>query len=669
MPSPRTPFIPDWWNCAIAAHVAVHGRATVENLVEMARHIATLHPRGSDGCITLASKVGGVYRETSHRAGQPLKRFELAGKHFVSMNRFMRRKTGKLLASVGHTWLDFDPYADDARGNPLPYRGMAPEALMAILAKAIAEAGLPTPSYWTASGRGLHAVWVCESLPGRAASKVARILKELYGPTLNEDGSVPARKRSDPDRDLQEARLAPMWRLFRDAGLDQQTKDSARILRLWGSVNSESGLLCRRIWPEFSEDIQRCRVDALADAVLPLTNDAFKARMAGKAATSPIEDVKPAKPRKAGWSYSPKAGVWDRKLADLLRYREHVGFVPKGKRHLWAFLTANAMAHAKGGTVADWASALAPLAGLRVDDVRSSLASLGRRHDRHLSGETSEHGGTAWSPLFHHRGSTMAELLGLTDEFCAEAGMQSVRPSGTLALTSTQRSVQKRIKDGAIAQGTRAETKAEAGRQGLAMLAEGRSKAETYATLGALFGKGSTWCKEAVRDASDAVPIDAGAEVASIGSKDVETVGRFSGRSIGGSAPAPASAGVSSLPAAPAEAVEEVAIEANAPVLYDRPRIRRLSSISTEYRTGPSTGFWVIRDPYLKTVSALSFDGQDVDVPEDYHLAAKAARQARSVAYQTGARRSTGRTPQRGRAVAVDRAQAADEYRRASQGF
>lgn len=176
---------------------------------------------------------------------------------FVSMNRFMRRRAGKLLAAVGHVWADFDPYAEDAQGRPLPYRDLPIEDLRVLLAEAIAAAGVPAPSFWTASGQGLHAVWICEALPGRAAPKLQRIMDALFGPTLAEDGSVPTRRHEDPDRDAQEARLAPMWRTFRDAGLDRGTKDATRVLRVWGSVNPKSNTVCRRLWPALAEDVQR----------------------------------------------------------------------------------------------------------------------------------------------------------------------------------------------------------------------------------------------------------------------------------------------------------------------------------------------------------------------------------------------------------------------------
>ncbi|GJD46886.1 hypothetical protein AFCDBAGC_4771 [Methylobacterium cerastii] len=658
-----------------AAYAATRPAAAVENLGEKLKHIATLHPRGSDGAYTLATKSGGSYSESSYRAGDRLGIVELSGRHFVSMNRFFKRKMAKLLASVGHHWLEFDYYKNDRDGNPLPFAGMQPEAVMAILVAAIAEAGLPPASYWSFSGRGLHAVWVCEALPGTAASKINRIMSALYGPTLNEDGTVPARKYADADRDAQEARLGGMWKIFRDAGLDEQTKDSARLLRLWGSVNPESGLVCRRLWPEWAEDIQRCRVDVLADAVLPLTNAAFKARMAERVA-SRSGDVEPVEPRtRKAWTYSPKAGAWERKEADLLRYRQGLGRIPVGQRHMWLFLTANAAAQAHGRDIRLLAAELAPLAGLTVRDALGCLASLGRRQDRHLQGETREHDGNAWNPLFHHRGTTIANRLGITDEMADRLGMWAVRQTGTIGLTSTQRSAQKRIRDGAIPQPARAEAKAEAGRQGRAMRAEGRTQAETIATLRATFGRGLTWCKEAIGEVVDAAPVKTVTEVVPVASEDAFEAGRFSGRYIGGSRPMPPDrieaevAEAVSAPVVKAPAAKARVTEVSEPVLYDRPIITRLCATSFHYRTGPSSWFLVLWSDFHGSWSALTSDDTFIDVPEEFLAKRKQERSNRLEAFRTGARRSHGRVPNARRKVAVDPAQAAAEYRRASQGY
>lgn len=619
---------------------------------EMQAHVRLLHGQDADGCYVLASKRG-PYAETMHRAREPLALFNLRPAQFVSMNRFMRRRMGAALAAVGHAWLEFDPYAEDPHGRPLPFRGMAPAALMAIIAAAIAEAGLPAPSYWTDSGRGLHAVWLCEALPGRAAPKLARIMAALYGPVLNEDGTVPARAHEDPDRDAQEARLAPMWRLFRDAGLDQGTQDAARVLRIWGSVNPRSGTRCRRLWPADIEDVRRCTVDALADSVLPLSGVAFRQRMAERAAMpATARPERPARTRRAN-PYAGKMGVWERKVADLMRLREHRGRIAVGQRHMWVFLTANAYAQAKGSTPAMWAELLAPLAGLSLAEALDCLQSLGRRQKRREAGETIEHGGTVWNPLFHYSGAKMADRLGVTEAEANAAGLNLVRPGKGKAIPARERKAAARVRDGAVPHAARADAKLLAGRQGLALRAEGNTVAQAVEAIRASYGRERTWALEAMKLAASAPVETVVAPEPSKPSESAKQAVRFSGRYIGGSAPASAASSPSTP--APARIRPSVAVV--------NPGDRRLSREALQRTSADGSVIVVIDHPFLGLI-ALDARGDHVDVPADLLHGLPRRRRAPSVA-RTGSRRISGPS----RPTAPVPALTADEYRRLSRGY
>ncbi|MBK3410882.1 hypothetical protein [Methylobacterium ajmalii] len=591
----------------------------VADYEEMVAHIRLLHPRGGDGVFVLATKRAGFYRQTSYGCRDYLGLEELSAAQFVSVNRFMRRRAGEMLASVGHVWLEFDPYAEDALGRALPYRDLPIEDLRVLLAAAIAAAGLPAPSYWTASGRGLHAVWLCEALPGRAGPKLRRILDALYGPTLNADGSVPARRRADPDRDAQEAKLAPLWRTFRDAGLDRGTQDATRVLRIWGTVNPKSGTLCRRLWPSSIEDIQRCRIDALADAVLPLTGAAFRARMAEKALMPAPANSNKAPAARA---YAGKTASWERRLQELLRLREHRGRIAVGQRHAWVFLTANAYAQAKGGDLATWAALLAPLAGLPLAEAADCLGTLGRRQKRHEAGEVVEHGDRAWNPLYHYSGAKMADLLGVTTEEADAAGLRFIRPGKAVALTAIERKAAKRVRDGAVPRSDRADAKLQAGRHGLALRAEGKTLAEAVAAIQASHGRGRTWACEAMKAASEA-PAEAVVETPSPAVEprmsDVQPV-RFSGRYIGGEAPPPAQTPDRAVDQTPTPPAEDRVIP------FPTPRIRRNSAISTSIEFSPGVGVTILEDKFWGRL-VIPFGGcDDVKVPDCYSPPVKRRR-------------------------------------------
>lgn len=619
---------------------------------EMQAHVRLLHGQDADGCYVLASKRG-PYAETMHRAREPLALFNLRPAQFVSMNRFMRRRLGAALAAVGHAWLEFDPYAEDAQGRPLPYRGMPLAALMAIIAAAISDAGLPAPSYWTDSGRGLHAVWLCEALPGYAAPKLRRIMDALYGPTLNEDGTVPARLHEDPDRDAQEARLAPMWRVFRDAGLDQGTQDASRVLRIWGSVNPTSGTRCRRLWPEDIEDIRRCTVDAIADAVLPLTGVEFRKRMAERAAMpAPDRPQRPARTRSAN-AYAGKAGVWERKLTDLLRLREHRGRIAVGQRHAWVFLTANAYAQARGGDTSTWAALLAPLAGLSVEEALDCLGTLGRRQKRNEAGETKEHGGEVWNPLYHYSGAKMADRLGVTAVEANAAGLNLVRPGKGLSVSAIERKAAKRARDGATTHADRADAKLLAGRQGLALRAEGKTMTEAVEAIRASHRRGRTWAIEAMTLAASAPVETLAVPEPSKPSRSSNEQVRFSGRYIGGSCPRLAPSSSSTPPQARIRPFMEVVT----------PEDRRLSREALQ-RTSADGSVIVVIDHSFLGLIALDAQGDHVDVPVDLLHGLPRRRRAATVV-RPGSRRISG--PSRPTAPAP--ALTADEYRRLSKGF
>ncbi|MCP1558881.1 UNVERIFIED_ORG: hypothetical protein J2W75_002302 [Methylorubrum zatmanii] len=222
------------------------------------------------------------------------------------------------------------------------------------------------------------------------------------------------------------------------------------MLRIWGSVNPKSNTVCCRLWPTLIEDLQRCRVDALADAVLPLTNIAYWQRMEERAALPPRPERPARAPRAA--PYACKAGGGERKLGDLLRLRERRGRIATDQQHIWVFLAVNAYARAKGGDPGTWASLLAPLAGLSVAEALDCLGTLGRRQERKEAGETVEHGSQAWNPLYHYNCAKLADLLGLTEAEANAAGLNFVRPGKGVAVPDIERKGAERVRDGAVPQ-------------------------------------------------------------------------------------------------------------------------------------------------------------------------------------------------------------------------
>jgi hypothetical protein len=366
----------------------------------------------------------------------------------------------------------------------LPFDGWAPEAVRDVLIEAMGAAGVPLPSIWVATGRNLQATYGCEGVKAAAQDRVRAVYDALYGPDLATNGMPKAKRRhADPELDAFEARMLPLWRLFRDAGLDRVCRDGARVLRLVGSVNVKSGTMARLIHPAAFADAPRYTFHALADALLPFSRaeivERRRARAEAKAAPANDNAVS-AKPRR----HAGPTGRWVGILRDLHAWRDGLGAPPVGKRELWIFLTANATAHVHGGTREDWAAELAPAAGLSVKEAFRALGSLDRRQRRHEAGETDEFKGVQQSALYNYSAARIIDDLDIQVEQAERFGLRALFPGGGKARTPAERQEAKRRRDGAEAYDDIVSERAWRGIAALTMRGEGQTLAAIAAEMG-----------------------------------------------------------------------------------------------------------------------------------------------------------------------------------------
>lgn len=456
-------------------------RATRAHL--SADHFAWLHGKGSVGRAWIGRKV--VDCDGERFEGEMVDLSELCAStalvdaQYVSLNRFWgRRRSGECLKAVGNLALDFDYQAE---GKGLPYEGWAPEAVQEILVAAIEAAGIPQPSIWVASGRGLQATWGCDGAKASAWPRVRAVYDALHGPALATNGLPMAkRKRADAKLDAFEARMLPMWRAFRDAGLDRVCRDGARVMRLVGAVNVKTGTMARLIAPTTFSDAIRYTFHALADAILPVARRELLERRKARAEASAAaanDNPAPAKPRR----HAGPAGRWVGILRDLHAWRDGMGGPPKGKRELWAFLTANATAHVRGGRREDWAAELAPLAGLSEREVLRALGTLDRRQRRHEAGETDEYEGVEQSVLYNYGAPYMVDLLDIQVEQAEAFGLRALFPGGGKALTPAERQQARRRRLGIEAATDAADRRLWIGMYALGQRTDGMSLADICA--------------------------------------------------------------------------------------------------------------------------------------------------------------------------------------------
>lgn len=459
-----------------------------------------LHPKGSTGRPFVGRRVTcddgtdtdpfeGIVAEyaecVAHLEGET---------DFSSLNRFWgRSRSGANLKSVGSVVLDFDFFHEG-----LPYAALSAPEVADMIVAAMLTAGIPHPSLVVSTGRGVQMTWVCDGAKASAWKRVSAVYDALHGPDLASNG-VPIRsRRHKPDAESEafEARMIPLWILFRDCGLDRCVRDAARVVRLVGSINAKSGTMATLLFPSAFQDVTRFRFHALADAILMLSRarmDELRAARAAAQAERPANDN--GAPRQARRLPS---GYWPTVLADLHKVREHRGGIAKGKRAIWLFLTANGSAHVHGGCPADWAAELASLAGLSEREAVSCLSTLGRRQKRNEAGERDEFEGRDYSTLYNYGAATMVDLLDIMTEEADAAGLRQLVPGGAIARTAAERQADRRLRAGCETRGNAAGDKLVDGLAGLEMRAEGK----TLAKISAITGRGRTSLIEAMKEAA-----------------------------------------------------------------------------------------------------------------------------------------------------------------------
>lgn len=445
-------------------------------------HVAFLHPKGSVGRVWIGRKVIEGDRETFEGeavdpADAPTSpHFETA--QLLSANTFWgRRRSSETLKSCASIPLDFD-----YNQAGLPYDGWEPEAVMALLVEGFEAAGLPQPSVWVFSGRNIQAAYAFDGAKAAAWPRVRATIAALHGPVLASNGlPIRRRRREDAELDTHETRMLPLWRLFRDCGLDRVCTDAARVVRLVGSFNPKSGRMARLLAPAAFADATRYSFHALADAILPVARHVLTERRRERAEAKAVG---------ANDNAAPKAvrrvptGYWPTVLSDLLALREHRGGIRKGMRETWLFLTANATAQVKGGSREDWGAELAPLAGLSEREAFAALGSLDRRQRRHAAGETDTWEGTERSPLYGYSAARMVDLLDIQVDEADAAGLRALVPGGAVAMTPAERQAARRRRLNASARTDTVEDRIIDGLFGLGMRAEGWTIAEVCYTTG-----------------------------------------------------------------------------------------------------------------------------------------------------------------------------------------
>lgn len=215
------------------------------------------------------------------------------------------------VSQLGLLWVDLDTYNSE-------FRGEDPHRTLGRVLWYCNEEGIPAPSVVMFSGRGLYLKWVLSTaIPRQALPRWLAVQKELL-------------------------------RLFSQYGADSNAIDASRVLRVQGTVNTKSGLVCEVIHPAKDREPEYYDFDELAAEVLPFSREEVAAYREKRA-----EKQKRAKQDAAGLHiitgggcppalrrFNPLQLNFDRleDLRTLARLRGWTEGNPDGKRDLFLFI-------------------------------------------------------------------------------------------------------------------------------------------------------------------------------------------------------------------------------------------------------------------------------------------------------------------------------------------
>lgn len=461
-----------------------------------AAHVRTLHPdlaetRGKVSLMRVSGSDGDERWETRAVSVSELATSDaLLWATHVSMQRFYGARGSTSLVQLQSLIADVDCH--DKAG----FRGLTPEEMAGEMIERLRAAGKPMPSYIVFSGRGLHLVWLHQPLmatPG-IVRRHRSVQRHMHGPKGGKPSATvrtaSGTRLQDPEVIAHEETMAAVWR---GTGLDRGAADPARVLRLAGSYNHKSGQVARLVWPASWADVERHDFEDLADAFLPFTREQMAAIKAERQASyeqrEKARQERRAEQEAAGIPFveeQPRrrnsGGYWASVVGALDAVRVWWGGrPPEGKRELWAFLSACAIAQAEGGDAASWAARLCGPAGLTEAELRTSFGALDRILRRAEAGETS--GDDAECPVgYVYSKARMLSLLGLSEDDARAAGGDALLPGG-VRRSEQARSADRRAEAGATPHAVTVSARLADGREALALQAAGKGMREIVAAF------------------------------------------------------------------------------------------------------------------------------------------------------------------------------------------
>lgn len=445
------------------------------------QHVQALHPRNGrlDGGLRLGTVSFGQrlrdyerpwrewsveVSEAAHVASDLVARGEAEDLYF-SQNAFRGWRRIAQLSTLGACYVDLD------YRKRVTHAGKPAEAVAEGILSALADEGIPAPSYVVGTGRGLCAVWLTELLPRAALPRWQAV----------------------------QARLASILTSY---GADKAALDAARVFRVAGSTNSRADPLdatVRMVWCQGdpARPLRHVFGD-LADEVLPhtraelvsLSTERAARKAAGRAPGKPVRTL--------------TAQTWaETMLTDLQRLREYrypEGAIPSGERDRWMFCAATAMAWLAPPAVLERElSALAhEAAGWQGSETRSRMSAALTRARMAAAGTRLEWEGREVDPRYRMRAGTVIDWLEIEPGEMRGAGLRMLVDADRRRELATERERESRRRKGAASRADQQAARIELGRKALWLATkDGMTRDEIAAHLGVSAGQVSKAMTEA----------------------------------------------------------------------------------------------------------------------------------------------------------------------------
>lgn len=435
------------------------------------RHVQALHPGNTRldggrryGTVSFGQRVKDHQRPWKEWtvdvadaafAAQDLVRRGEATDLYVSQNCFRGWRTLAQLSTLGALYQDLDY---DHRGFKSVHAGRDPRIVAEAVLCALADEGVPAPSYILRTGRGLCLVWLHDLLPRQVLPRWQAVQK----------------------------RLAEILTRF---GADKMALDAARVFRVAGSINSRADPLdaeVRMIWCN-GEPVSPYRhvFGDLADEVLLHTRAELVSLSAERA-------KRKAQGRDAGKpTRSLTVQTWaETMLSDLQRLRAHrypEGAIHPGERDRWLFCAATAMTWLCPVAVLEreLAALAHEAAGWQDGETRSRMSSALARARMAAAGTTMEWNGTQTDPRYRMKSATVIDWLGIEPGEMREAGLRMLVDGDRSRELTAERQAKSRRGKGAACRAEVQAARLELGRKAIYLqMRDGLSVRELAAETG-----------------------------------------------------------------------------------------------------------------------------------------------------------------------------------------